>query len=171
MLVGSILDQVQSVVRRGVRALGTAIARVTKPITQSPTAGTFTDLARSKPQLIAENMVLRQQLIVLNRSVKQPRFTQTDRALFVLLASRLQTWRDALLIVKPETVLRPSVLMYVRQIARQVSCMRARRDEQYDAPQVRAKRSGPRSHQSRDRTQRQTGRTQQHGETAHLGRV
>ena len=33
MLVGRILDQVQSVVRRGLRALGAAIARVTKPIT------------------------------------------------------------------------------------------------------------------------------------------
>ena len=50
--------------------------------------------------------MLRQQLIVLNRSVKRSRFTHADRAFFVLLASKLQNWKDALLIVKPETILR-----------------------------------------------------------------
>jgi len=68
--------------------------------------GAVADLARSKPQLIAENLLLRQQLIVLNRSVKRPRLTNRDRGLFVLLASRLYSWKEALLIVKPETVLR-----------------------------------------------------------------
>lgn len=67
---------------------------------------TVTDLARSRPQLIAENLLLRQQLLVLNRTVKRPRFTAVDRALLMLLASRLQTWRNALLIVKPDTLLR-----------------------------------------------------------------
>ena len=102
MIVGRILNQVQSIVQRGVRALGAAISRLTKPVAHSPAADTLVDLARTKPQLIAENMVLRQQLIVLSRSVKRPRFTQTDRAIFVLLANRVQTWKDALLIVKPE---------------------------------------------------------------------
>lgn len=106
MIVGSILNRVQSVVQRGLRALGAAVSHVTKPIAQSPAAGTIADLARSKPPLIAENMVLRQQLIVLNRSVKRPHFTPTDRAVFVRLANRVQTWNDALLIVKPDTVLR-----------------------------------------------------------------
>jgi len=40
------------------------------------------------------------------RSVKRPRCTATDRALLVLLTSRLPAWRHALLIVQPETVLR-----------------------------------------------------------------
>jgi putative transposase len=106
MIVGSILNQVQSVVQRGLSALGATISRLTTPIARSPASGTITDLARSKPQLVAENMVLRQQLIVLSRSVKRPHFTPTDRAFFVLLANRLQTWKDALLIMKPETVLR-----------------------------------------------------------------
>ena len=64
------------------------------------------DLSRSKRELIVENALLRQQLIVLNRSVKRPHFTRAERGLFVLLASRLQNWNEALLIVKPETVLR-----------------------------------------------------------------
>jgi hypothetical protein len=51
-------------------------------------------------------MLLRQQLIVLKRQVKRPALTCRDRALFVLLASRLPTWKAALVIVQPDTVLR-----------------------------------------------------------------
>ncbi len=101
-----ILQRIQSIVKRGLQAASTAIARVTRPIAHGPVLGTITDLARSKPQLVAENLLLRQQLVVLKRSVKRPRLTWTDRALFVLLARRLATWKDALIIVKPETVLR-----------------------------------------------------------------
>ncbi len=57
-------------------------------------------------ELIAENALLRQQLLVLRRSVKRPRCTPTDRALPVLLASRIRAWRSALLIVQPDTLLR-----------------------------------------------------------------
>ena len=82
------------------------MSRLSKPISSSPILGAVTDLTRTKPQLIAENLLLRQQLIVLNRAGKRPRLTRADRALFVLLASTLHTWKEALLIVKPETVLR-----------------------------------------------------------------
>src|SRR5439155_14217 len=68
--------------------------------------GTVADLARTKPELIAENAFLRQQLIVLRRQVGHPRCTPADRALLVLLASRLRTWRHALLLVQPDTLLR-----------------------------------------------------------------
>ena len=64
------------------------------------------DLTRSKPELILENMLLRQQLIVLKRQVKRPALTRRDRMLLVLLASKLRTWKQALVIVQPETVLR-----------------------------------------------------------------
>jgi hypothetical protein len=57
-------------------------------------------------ELILENALLRQQLIILQRGVKRPRCTPTDRALLVLLASRLRTWRATLLIVQPDTLLR-----------------------------------------------------------------
>src|SRR5687767_194575 len=101
-----ILKCAQSIVNRGLRAARTALSRLIKPIAHRPLPATLADLARSKPQLIAENLLLRQQLIVLHRSVKRPRFTPADRCLFVLLTSRLQNWKEALLIVKPETVLR-----------------------------------------------------------------
>ena len=47
------------------------------------------DLARTKPQLVAENALLRQQLLILRRQSKSPRCTPTDRALLVLLAGYL----------------------------------------------------------------------------------
>lgn len=51
-----------------------------------------------------ENMLLRQQLIVLKRQVKRTTLTWRDRTLFVLLASRLRKWKHALVIVQPDTV-------------------------------------------------------------------
>ena len=68
-------------------------------------AGTGADFARSRAQLIAENALLRQQLLVLRRCVARPTVTKADRALLVLLASRVRAWRQALLLVQPETLL------------------------------------------------------------------
>jgi hypothetical protein len=101
-----ILKWVRSIAKRGLWAASTAISRLTKPIPRGPALETVADFARSKPQLVAENLLLRQQLIVLNRSVKRPRVTPAERGLFVLIASRLQSWKETQLIVKPETVLR-----------------------------------------------------------------
>src|ERR1700690_2503567 len=78
----------------------------TKPAASDHVLGCLVDLARSKPGLVAENALLRQQLIVLRRSVKRPKLTRTDRVLLVLLASRVRAWRQALLIIKPDTLLR-----------------------------------------------------------------
>jgi hypothetical protein len=64
------------------------------------------DLSRSRCELLAENALLRQQLIVAARAVKRPELKANERALLVVLASRLPRWRDALLVIKPETVLR-----------------------------------------------------------------
>jgi putative transposase len=64
------------------------------------------DLTRSKPELRLENALLRQQLVVLDRHVKRPHLTRKDRFSLLLLASRLPSWRQALVIVKPDTLLR-----------------------------------------------------------------
>jgi putative transposase len=69
-------------------------------------AGLLRDLTRSREQLIAENALLRQQLIVASRKVKRPVFKPHERGLMVLLASIVRGWRDAVLLVKPETILR-----------------------------------------------------------------
>jgi putative transposase len=77
-----------------------------KPDAHSLALNAALDLTRSKSQLLLENALLCQQLIVLQRQVKRPPLTWRDRALFVLLASRLRAWREALIIVQPDTVLR-----------------------------------------------------------------
>jgi putative transposase len=77
-----------------------------KPNTTSLLLGTLTDLARSKSELVAENAFLRKPLIILRRQVKRPACTKRDRMLLVLLARMVQTWKQALFIVQPETLLR-----------------------------------------------------------------
>jgi hypothetical protein len=64
------------------------------------------DATRTKAQLLSENALLRQQLIVLRGQLKQPQFQPRDRFLMVVLAGFLTYWRQALLIVKPDTVVR-----------------------------------------------------------------
>ncbi len=78
----------------------------TKPDTTSLMQGMLTDLARSKSQLVAENALLRQQLIIIRRQVKRPACTKADRLLLVLLARAVQAWKQALFIVQPDTLLR-----------------------------------------------------------------
>jgi putative transposase len=79
----------------------------TKPGTAtSLLLGVLTDVAKNKSELVAENALLRQQLIILRRRVKRPACTRADRMLLVLLARAVRTWKQALLIVQPETLLR-----------------------------------------------------------------
>jgi len=78
----------------------------TTPNTTSLLLGTLTDQARSKSELVAENALLRQQVIILRRQVKRPACTRTDRILLVFLARTVLTWKQALFIVQPETLLR-----------------------------------------------------------------
>jgi putative transposase len=57
-------------------------------------------------ELVIENALLRQQVVILRRKSPRPRFTAFDRLRFLLAAAVLPTWRRALAIVQPETVLR-----------------------------------------------------------------
>jgi transposase InsO family protein len=68
--------------------------------------GLLRDATRSREELVAENLLLRQQLIVAVRANKRPKFAVHERSLLVLLARLLPHWRDAVLLVKPETILR-----------------------------------------------------------------
>jgi transposase InsO family protein len=63
-------------------------------------------MIRSKSDLVVENAILRQQLIVLKRSVKRPKFTTSDRTRLTLLARLTDFWQPALHIVQPDTILR-----------------------------------------------------------------
>jgi len=109
-----LVRQFATLARVTAQALHRHLLAITKPTATSLVVGTLADVVRSKSALIAENALLRQQLIILRRSVKRPHCTGRDRTLLVLLTSRLRTWRHAVLIVQPETVLR-----WHRQLFRQ----------------------------------------------------
>ena len=92
----------RTVVRRLHHRLSAAIRPAAAPVA----VGALGDLVRSRSALVAENALLRHQLVILRRSVTRPRCTPADRALLVFLASRVRAWRQALLIVQPDTLLR-----------------------------------------------------------------
>ena len=67
---------------------------------------TLSSIFRSRAALELENLALRQQIGVLQRSArKRPRLTPIDRLLWVWLSRVWSGWRSALAIVQPETVL------------------------------------------------------------------
>ena len=95
--------------RRAAASLCTARQRLLvflKPATGTPVGGALGDLARTKAELLAENALLRQQLVVLRRQVTRPALTPVDRLRLILLARLARGWRAALLIVQPDTLLR-----------------------------------------------------------------
>jgi hypothetical protein len=63
-------------------------------------------LAADRARLATENLLLRQQVLVLRRSVKRVRLDESDRAFWVAARRWLGDWREHLVIVRPETVLR-----------------------------------------------------------------
>lgn len=105
-MIATPLPCLRHLARRFLDATRARVARWTRPAPLAIAVGAATDATRSQADLLLENALLRHQLVVLSRSAKRPRLTAADRGLLVLLASRLRTWADALVIVRPETVLR-----------------------------------------------------------------
>jgi len=97
-------------IRQTVHSLSQAIIhrlrQWTHPDNHSPIWNAALDLTRSKSELLLELALLRQQLTILQRQSKRPKLTWRDRSLIVLLSSKLRTWKAALIIVQPDTVLR-----------------------------------------------------------------
>ena len=63
-------------------------------------------LLRSRSSLVVENIALRQQLAVLHRMGKKPSLRKRDRLFWIWLSRLWSNWKSALVIVKPETVIR-----------------------------------------------------------------
>ena len=82
-------------VQHGVDAIRTRVSQWTTSCSVALTVGLAANLTRSRGDLLLENALLRQQVLILNRSVKRPTLTPLDRGLLVLLASRLRTWASA----------------------------------------------------------------------------
>ena len=75
-----------------------------------PTSGAV-PVARSEPRtrtaLLLESIALRHQIAVLERSrTRRPCFRRIDRLLWILLSFWWPQWRESLMIVQPEPVLR-----------------------------------------------------------------
>jgi putative transposase len=106
LFVLCVLSSIKQCVSFCLHALQKHVSRWIKPPTTSFVLGTFADLTRGKAELLAENALLRQQLTILHRQVKRPTYKKTDRLLLVLLARTVRTWKQALFLVQPETLLR-----------------------------------------------------------------
>ena len=62
------------------------------------------DLLRPKHDLLLENIALRQQILVLERQIKRPRFRDRERAFWVVLSRYWPGWKNPLRLVQPQTV-------------------------------------------------------------------
>ncbi len=68
---------------------------------------------RSRAAIADQNLALRQQLDVLRRSGKRPRLRQGDRVFWVWLSRLWADWQSSLVIVKPETVKRGTLRLWL----------------------------------------------------------
>src|SRR6202047_3725798 len=68
--------------------------------------GTLVHLFCSHHGLVLENLALRQQLVVLKRHHRRPRSNLFDRLFWLLVRRCWSGWKQALLVVTPETVVR-----------------------------------------------------------------
>lgn len=90
--------------RAAASRLRSAVRAALRPT--SAAAGLARDVFRTRAELLAENALLRQQLIVATRAAHRPQLTPWDRTLMVLASAFCRTWPDATHIVSPNTVLR-----------------------------------------------------------------
>ena len=95
----------RTMVSRGLNWIEQQVLSQTKPSAAAVVVGAAADTVRNREDLLLENALLRQQVVILKRSVKRVQPTNTDRRVLVWLTSRWQGWREALLVVKPATIL------------------------------------------------------------------
>jgi len=67
--------------------------------------GAFFAASRPRVSLVAENLLLRQQLAILCRATPRPRLRPIDRAFWVIVSRLWSRWTDTLAIVRPATVI------------------------------------------------------------------
>jgi putative transposase len=102
-LIRSIASRLVAWIAQRINPVVKAICR---PARGQTLTSTVLDLSRSKPDLSAENALLRHQLVMLKRSIKRPTLKPKDRLSLLLLAKVTRTWRQVLFIVQPATLLR-----------------------------------------------------------------
>ena len=63
-------------------------------------------LASDRTRLALENLALRQQLAVLQRTTERPKLNDGDRMFWSMACEFLADWKEHLVIVKPDSVVR-----------------------------------------------------------------
>jgi putative transposase len=71
-----------------------------------PCFGTLVRLFRARQSLLLENLALRQQLSVLTRRRPRPGLSPLDKLFWVAVSRFWSGWKQALIVVAPETVVR-----------------------------------------------------------------
>ena len=99
-MLGKVVAAVKSAIVGWARSIGDTMNRLVKPA--RALTGAARDAVRRRTELVAENALLRQQLIVARRKIKRPPLRDRDRILMVLLARFNGAWRDALHVAKPD---------------------------------------------------------------------
>jgi hypothetical protein len=61
---------------------------------------------KSRRALALGNLALRQQIVILKRSVRRPRPTAIDRLFWIAFAQTVNGWRDMICALSPDTVVR-----------------------------------------------------------------
>src|SRR6267143_1209513 len=83
--------------------------------------GVILRLFRARRTLLLENLALRQQLAALKRRRPRPRLTIFDRVFWVLARKFWSGWKQALIVVSPDTVVRwhkSAFVLYWRALSR-----------------------------------------------------
>jgi len=94
----------RDVIARAATAVRAAVREALRPAPM--VSGFVADLFRGRDELLAEDALLRQQLIVATSAVKQTKFRPLERGLVVALSSVVEHWQNTVLLVKSDTVLR-----------------------------------------------------------------
>ena len=100
-----LLSRLNTTTEHIVTVLGERLRAWTQPLEETLVGGAVRDMTHNKHDLVAENPLLRRQVIVLKRQVNQPMLQNRDQLMLVFLASKVLARREALLFVKPATLL------------------------------------------------------------------
>ena len=105
-MLGELFAAVKSAVTACRRGVGRAIKAIVKPASETVVGGVVQDIVHTKAEVVAENALLRQQLLIARRGVKRLAIRRHERLLMVFLSALNRAWRAALHLIQPNTLLR-----------------------------------------------------------------
>ena|SRR5439155_1101179 len=82
--------------------------------------GMLARLFHGRRTLLLENLALRQQLLALKRGHPRPSLGLFDKLFWVVARRVWSAWKPSLILVTPETVVRPGQLLSLAKIRKQV---------------------------------------------------